>query len=190
MRGSMLLLAGTCVAIGLMPVVFWPALSRVAAAWHPVWTGAAAPAPLQTLGRVQLTVALLAVMAASWLWRRAQRHGFTSALSWDCGYAIPTARMQYTAGSFAGIITEWFAFILRPERHDHRPDATFPAHATFTEHTPETVLEYVVEPAGGLILRVANAVRRLQHGRVQSYLLYLLVGLGSLGLLVWAGTAP
>ena len=40
MRGPMLALAGACVAIGLAPVVFWPAVARAASAWNPVWAGA------------------------------------------------------------------------------------------------------------------------------------------------------
>ncbi len=80
----------------------------------------------------------------------------------------------------AGIITEWFAFILRPERHDHRTEATFQADARYEEHTPETVLDYVVDPAGRLVLRISSAARQIQHGHVQSYLLYLLIGLAAL----------
>jgi hydrogenase-4 component B len=76
---------------------------------------------------------------------------------------------------------------LRPERHERRPEVLFPAKANFSEHTPETVLEKLVEPAGGLVMRVSTAVRSLQHGRVQSYLLYLLIGLAALAGLVLIG---
>ena len=97
--------------------------------------------------------------------------------------------LELTAGSFAGIITGWFAWILRPQRHAHLPEGNFPAHADFTEHTPETVLEKVVEPAGSLVMRVSTAVRRLQHGRVQAYILYLVIGLVALAILaVMKGT--
>jgi hydrogenase-4 component B len=92
--------------------------------------------------------------------------------------------MQYTAGSFAGTITEWFAWILRPVRHEHRPEVTFPVSASFTAHTPETVLEQIVEPAGGLVMRASRVARSLQHGRVQAYLLYLLIGLAALAVVV------
>jgi hydrogenase-4 component B len=111
----------------------------------------------------------------------------TRASTWDCGYADPTARMQYTAGSFAGTITEWFAWILRPERHEQRAEGPFPRTASFAEHTPETVLERVVEPAGTLVVRLALAARRLQHGRVQAYVLYLLIGTAALAGLVLVG---
>jgi len=187
MRGAMLLLAGACVAIGLAPVVFWPAVSRAVVTWHPAWVGAELPAPLYSLGLVHVALAVLAALAVWWLWRRAHRHGLHRALTWDCGYATPTARMQYTAGSFAGIITEWFAFVLRPESHKHRPEATLPVSASFAEHTPETVLDRIVEPVGGVVMRASTAVRSLQHGRVQSYLLYLLIGLAALAVLVLVG---
>jgi hydrogenase-4 component B len=98
--------------------------------------------------------------------------------------------MQYTAGSFAGILIEWFAFILRTKRHEQRPDHFFPRQAHCTEHTPETVLEQVVEPVGRVILRVSTMTRKLQHGRVQLYLFYLLVGLAALAVIVVAGGRP
>lgn len=183
MRGAMLVLAAACVAIGLAPSVFWPAISRAAQAWNGAWVDTESPAALASLGRAHLALALTALVAAWILWRRARSRGFKRALTWDCGYATPTARMQYTAGSFAGVITEWFAFILRRERHEHRPEGFFPARASLVEHTPETVLERVVIPAGRAILWGSSMTRRLQHGRVQSYVLYILIGL--LALATW-----
>jgi hydrogenase-4 component B len=187
MRGAMLVLAGACVAIGLAPFLFWPSVAQAVGAWRPAWAGAETPAPLNTIGHFHMALALLSVAAAWWLWRLAQRHGSARALTWDCGYAAPSARMQYTAGSFARIITEWFAWILRPERHGHRPENLFPVEAGFEEHTPETVLERFVEPAGGAVVQLAMAARRFQRGRVQSYLLYLLIGLAALAGLVLVG---
>jgi hydrogenase-4 component B len=190
MRVPMVVLAIACVAIGLMPVLFWPAMARAASTWNPAWNALGAPASLKMLGTFHMAFALVAVVAASLLWKLTRQAGLRRALTWDCGYAAPTARMQYTAGSFAGIITEWFAWILRPQRHEHRPAETFPVHANFEEHTPETVLEYVVEPAGWVVMRIANAARRLQHGRVQAYVLYLVAGLVVLGVMALMGGGP
>ena len=88
--------------------------------------------------------------------------------------------MQYTAGSFAGIIVEWFEWILRPVRHEERPEGNFPLAAMSTVHTPETVLKYLIQPVGVLVMQVSALVRRLQHGRIQSYLLYLVIGIAVL----------
>ncbi len=188
MRGAMALLGAGCVAIGLAPVLFWPAIARAVGVWQPAWADAAMPAPLMSLTQIHVTVAVVALAAAVGLWRKVRQAGLARALTWDCGYVAPTARMQYTAGSFAGIITEWFAWILRPVKHEHRPEDVFPARASFEQHTPETVLEYVVEPVGSEVMQVARVARRFQHGRVQAYLFYLLLGLGALGGLVWLGT--
>lgn len=187
MLGPMLLLATACVGIGLAPALLWPALARTVGGWQPGWADAGTPAALNVLGGCHGALAVMAAGAALWLWRRSRRQGVTRALTWDCGYAEPGARMQYTAGSFAGIITEWFAWILRPEREVRRPDDIFPRHARFAEHTPETVLEHVVQPTGGLVMRLAAAARRLQHGRLQAYLMYLLLGVAALAGLLLLG---
>ena len=132
MRGAMLVLGAACVAIGLAPAVFWPAVARAVAAWQPAWAERR-----RRLRCRRSAVAMWRWRRSRW-WRRSGSGGRRNAaaasqraLTWDCGYAAPTARMQYTAGSFAGIITEWFAWILRPERHEQRPERSFPAQREF-----------------------------------------------------------
>ncbi len=185
MRGAMLVLAAACGAIGLAPVWFWPAVARAAAAWNPGWAGQAPPPSLAALGHWQVGLAVMGVLAAGLLGLRVRARGWRRAPAWDCGFAAPTPRMQYTAGSFAQLITGWFAWILRPRRHEVAATAVLPARASWTEHTPETVLDEVIAPAGGLVLRLAAAARRLQHGRVQAYLLYVVAALAVLAGIVW-----
>lgn len=187
MRVPMLGLGAACVVIGLAPAWFWPAVTNAISVWHPAWSDVTPSPPLRTLGGFHLALAVLAVLAAVGLWSRVKHNGLSRAPTWDCGYAAPTPRMQYTAGSFAGIITSWFRWILRPQRHAHPPAGTFPSQAHFVEHTPETVLEHVVEPTATLVIRLSTAVRRLQHGRLQAYILYLLIGLAALTLLALLG---
>lgn len=189
MRGPMIMLATGCVMIGLAPAFFWPALARAASTWNPAWSVLSAPVSLNLLGDFHMAVALAAIAAVSLLWNFSRQNRLRRALTWDCGYAAPTARMQYTAGSFAGIITEWFAWILQPQRHEQRPTETFAPHASCEEHTPETVLERIIEPAGGMVMQIATAARRLQHGRVQAYILYLAIGIAALAGVVLLGGA-
>ena len=132
MRGPMLALAGVCVMIGLAPVLFWPAVSRAVGTWNPAWTTADASAPLATLGTVNIALTFLAGAAGIWLWRKARVNGLRRALTWDCGYAGPTARMQYTSGSFGGITAGWFGWLLRPELRLRRPRGPLPAKSGLT----------------------------------------------------------
>ncbi len=187
MRAAMLVLAFACAAIGLAPVFFWPALTRAVGDWRGEWGSVEASAPLASLGFVHVVLALLAAAAGAGLWWRVRRGAVRRAPTWDCAFAAPSARMQYTAGSFAGIITEWFGWVLRPERHATPPVAIFPSTARFAQRTPETVLERIVEPLGRAVLRVALAARAFQHGRVQAYILYLVVGIAALAGVVLLG---
>jgi hydrogenase-4 component B len=187
MRGPMVVLTAVCALAGLAPVLFWPAISRAVAVWNPAWTTAEMPAPLVTLSAAQIVLAVLVLTAAVWLWRQARANGLQRGPTWDCGYAAPTARIQYTSGSFAGIAAGWFGWILQPERKLRRPRGYFPTEAIRLERVPETVLERIVAPVGARIMDVSTAARRLQHGRLQFYILYVVAGLAALGLLVVIG---
>ena len=187
MLGPMIALASCCVAVGLAPAVFFLAVSRAAAEWNPAWATVGGPLSIATIGYANLSVVVVGAVAVSYLWRRAGGTGLRRGLTWDCGYAAPTARMQYTGGSFAGIINEWFAWIIRPTRHENMPEGPFPVRAGFDEHSPETVLEHVVEPVGRMVIKASSLARRLQHGRLQAYLLYIVAGLAGLAALVLLG---
>jgi hydrogenase-4 component B len=187
MRVPMLALAGGCLTVGLLPVLCLRALSRVVGCWHPAWAGDFTPAPLVTLGSVHLALAYLLVMAGFLLWRNVRAGGLRREVTWDCGYAAPTAKMQYTGGSFSGIGGGWFGWLLRPVRKLRRPRGQFPTRAIRLERTPDPVLERVLAPLGGLVMQASTAVRRLQHGRLQSYIFYVLAGLVTLGVFVLLG---
>jgi hydrogenase-4 component B len=55
------------------------------------------------------------------------------------------------------------------------------------ERTPETVLEHVIAPVAAIIMRASASARRLQHGRLQFYILYVLAGLVAMGIIVLLG---
>jgi hydrogenase-4 component B len=97
--------------------------------------------------------------------------------------------MQYTSASFAGIASGWFRWILQPERKMQRPRGHFPAEALRLERIPETVLERIIGPASVVIMQVSTSVRRLQHGRLQFYILYVVAGLIAVGMVVLLGGA-
>ena len=103
--------------------------------------------------------------------------------TWDCGYARPTARMQYTASSFAQPLTNMFGFLLRTRRRFEAPDGFFPAHAALHTETDDLFQENLFRPAFRGIERLLLWCHWLQQGRVQLYILYVAVTL--LVLLVW-----
>jgi hydrogenase-4 component B len=187
MRGPMLAMACVCVGIGLMPVLFWPAISRAAESWYPAWSTVEAPAPLFTLGKVHAILALVLAAAAIGLWRKARANGLRRGMTWDCGYAAPTPRMQYTSASFAGIVSGWFRWVLQPERQLRKPHGYFPSTAIRLERFPETVLERIIGPVSAVIMKASTFARGLQHGRLQFYILYVMAAILALGIFVVLG---
>jgi len=186
----MLVLAGICLTLGLWPLLVWPMVSSAAGAWQPTWAGAAPPVPLEALGWVQIGLAALIAAAGFLLWSKVATPHLRRGPTWDCGYAAPTARMQYSSGSFAGIAAAWFFWILRPVRTLRRVRGHFPAEAIRLERVPETVLDLVIRPLAARVMTVSTAVRRLQHGRLSAYILYVVAGLAALTVLVLIESMP
>jgi hydrogenase-4 component B len=187
MRLPMGLLAGLCLLIGCFPILLWPAISHAATSWNPQWTEGPAPVSLSSISFFNPLLAVLMVTATGLFFSKVRSNGLRRALTWDCGFARPTAHMQYTSGSLSGLAARWFRWILLPARNVRRPRGFFPVKAYHLERTPETVLERVLEPAGNIILFISSRVRRLQHGRLQTYILYLLAGLLALGMILYCG---
>ena len=82
--------------------------------------------------------------------------------------------MQYTATSFAEMLTGLFSWGLWPEIKGEHPFGFFPALARLADHTPDVVLDRLLHPACRGLSRLAFAMRSfLQHGVLGVYLLYV-----------------
>ena len=103
--------------------------------------------------------------------------------TWDCGYARPTARIQYTASSFAQFLVGIFSWFLRPQVHSPQVTGAFPGSTRFASHVPDLALDRWLLPMAQAAERWLGAFRRLQQGLAQSYLLYLLAAV--LAMMVW-----
>ena len=125
-------------------------------------------------------VALLALISVFTLWyrRRLVVMPCNETVTWGCGYQRPSSRIQYSASSFAATLTSLFAFVLKPQSHQSgRIDGIFPGSASFSSHVPEAVLELLYIPALKHLYQRFSAVRRLQSGILQQYVLYSLITL-------------
>jgi len=91
--------------------------------------------------------------------------------------------MQYTASSFAQPLTDLFQIVLGTRKHGTAPNGFFPPRATFETHTPDAAREHLFAPLFRLIDRALSPVRRMQHGRIHEYLLYIALVL--ILLLIW-----
>lgn len=189
MRGPMLALATGCAAIGLLgPLVVLalvPVIAQVAGAPVDVVRTTIGGPRAVLLTVVGVSIILLMFAAGLMVFRQRLLAGRTVSrtVTWDCGYARPTARMQYTASSFAQPLTWFFQIFLRTHTALSPPVDYFPASASLATHTDDVCRERVYVPAFRGVGWVLGKLRWLQHGRVQIYVLYIAVTL--LVLLLW-----
>jgi hypothetical protein len=185
----MLLLASTCVAIGcLAPLVvraLVPVIESASAMPAESIRAVLAPAtaPLPFIGAAALGLWMLIALLAGVRWWLLSRRPVAEGVTWDCGYALPSPRMQYTASSFAAPLTELFAVVLQSHRRLARPEGLFPRRAALATETPDPCAERLYAPLFTTLGRALSALRWLQHGRVHLYVLYIALTL--VVLLVW-----
>jgi NADH:ubiquinone oxidoreductase subunit 5 (subunit L)/multisubunit Na+/H+ antiporter MnhA subunit len=188
MLAPMYSLAAACVVIGLVPAALLPALAGAAAQWSglpPEALAASAASAGSSAMRVTAVAAVLgaSVLAISLLRRRLLRGPQPEAETWGCGYARPTARMQYTGSSLAAGLVSSFRWAFTPRARILPPRGVFPRRAMYRASVPDTALERGVVPALSWIARLAGRARGRVLGAVQFQALLLVCGL--IALLAW-----
>jgi hydrogenase-4 component B len=181
-------LAMFCAFIGTGSLLVTPVVDRATAAWVP---GLALPPTATVAPLLAVTIlggVLVAILLGVGGWLRLRtRRAPAQVGTWDCGYAAPTARMQYTSSSFAQTLVGMFGWALRPRAHQVGTHGAFPRAGAFHSHVPDAVLDQLLLPAGHAIGRGLRWFRWVQRGSVHAYLVYIL---GTLVLLLlWPGGA-
>ncbi|WP_429884801.1 proton-conducting transporter membrane subunit [Geoalkalibacter halelectricus] len=164
-----------CAWIGLLPQTLVPLLHQAVAHWGAVSGSAHLASPLAPLSWITALawVLLLALALGVW-WLRRRARGAARVETWGCGYALPSARMQYSASSFADFLVRLLRFGLWSERHGGAPRGLFPAPGQFASHTPDLVLDRGLRPAFSGLAWLFRRMRALiQNGLSACYLLYV-----------------
>jgi hydrogenase-4 component B len=195
-QGAMALPLGAllalCVGIGVFPRAVFPVLEPAVQAWSGPAAGHMSLvllAPLtwpMGLGVALLGGATVGMVGMTLLVRRRTSGRYAPAAgvgTWDCGYARPTNRMQYTGSSLAQMAVDLLAWAMWPRALRVRLRKAFPRTAVFGRSVPDTVLDRALLPVFDLACRGAGLLRGIQQGSVQAYLAYLLAILAVLVLM-------
>ena len=182
-RLGMLWLAAGCILLGLFPtqVIVWlePVVLMLTgqtlpsgSSWlllTPVSAERASYAPLIFFA-VVLGVVLLTV-----LWARRVYHGRVRRSDpWDCGYPEQNARMQDSAEGFGQPIRQIFEIFMKVERETPDPFSRTPRYHGASLDKIWFILYAPIARVAGWLSEQAG---RLQHGRIQWYLIYSFVTL-------------
>jgi hydrogenase-4 component B len=179
------LLAVPCLVLGVAPGAVVPLLTRAAA----TLPGGTAPGPLRAgaglavagstdvIQPALLAAALVAGLGLAWgLVRLRGRARARRAEAWGCGRELQTARMQYTATSFAEPLQRVFDDVLRPDRDldvSHLAESRYFEQAIhYRSRIDDAVERGAYRPLTGLASRWGEVARRAQNGSMHRYLGY------------------
>ncbi|HJW43942.1 MAG TPA: proton-conducting transporter membrane subunit [Geothrix sp.] len=181
----MALLAALCLGVGLGAFLLLPLLERavsVVALGAPPLLSLGMDRDLRLLAWVELGLLLFVAAGYRWLRRSAQDPApAPSGLpTWDCGYAAPVARAQYTGSSFADA---WAPVQAGLRAQMPKLRRLFPGTASFRQAFREPIGEAFLEPRTARLAERLLRFRRLQPGHLPVYIFYVLLSL--LAVFLW-----
>jgi formate hydrogenlyase subunit 3/multisubunit Na+/H+ antiporter MnhD subunit len=180
----MLLLAGSCVVLGLFPGLALVPASMIASGLVPASAGAGVAAVSWTADAARITLLgfglLLLATVGLWLRRRLARGAApTLAATWGCAAGWATARMQYTASSYAAPLLAAFGPLAGVREHR--------APAAYHSSAEDPIQDRAVLPFWRLLGRTGQRLRGIQGGRLRWYLSWIILTL--VALLYYLATA-
>jgi hydrogenase-4 component B len=194
MVAGMTVAAAACVLLAVVPVLVAPALRAVldglpaaraveftdfgAVVRLPGLSGSIAP------GVIAGALVLAVLVAVGLTLLRSRRRPEPAVLPlWACGAEDLTARMQYTATSFAEPLQRVFDDVLRPDTDvevNHVAESRYMADSiTYRSRIGDAIEDRLYPPVLRAVAAAAALLRRAHTGSVHLYLLY-----GALGVLI------
>jgi NADH:ubiquinone oxidoreductase subunit 5 (subunit L)/multisubunit Na+/H+ antiporter MnhA subunit len=192
MQVGLVALGGVCVALALAPTVLAEPLRRATVAV----AGLASGRPIHTNGvYLQLSgiqaglsplllatgLGVLMVVALAVVRRRRVHHTVRDIPAWGCGRTLQTARMEYTATSFAEPLQRVFDDVLHPEIDvdvDHRTESRHYIEAIrYRRRTRDAFEQRLYLPLLRVTRAWGDAARRIQNGSIHRYLTFSLITL-------------
>ena len=192
MQTGMVSLAAVCIALGLAPFALLDALRRSTAVLPSITGGEpvrssgvtlhtgglpGSLSPLIVGGALLLVVALIPAVLRLFGVARTRR----VAENWGSGRALQTARMEYTATSFAEPLQRVFDDVLRPEFDlavTHRAESSYYIEAVrYRVGIVDGFETRLYRPLIRIAKRWGEVSRSLQAGSIHRYLAYMFVAL-------------
>jgi hydrogenase-4 component B len=173
-------LATLCVWIGFAPGAALrlaaPAISEMSGL-PAARLGAELIAPLDALTPVfglLLAMTLLTLIVKVWAQKKV---GVRLRETWSCGYQNVTARMQYSASSFAEELVKLGQPMLGLKLHWKPIANVLPESRTFKSHVYDLIEEGLWVRLNRAIGRALNLLRWIQSGNIRHYVLYIFAAL-------------
>lgn len=174
----MAIMAVGCFCIGLFPGITTGSLDNAVKIWASPSRQAVpiiAAAPLGWITIMGLAFVATVAIIVQALKKLVRARAVSRTGTWDCGYARPTARIQYTGSSFGQMLVNLFTFVLLPKTDCPAIRSLFPNAAHFKSVVPDAVLDRLILPLFRIAGKYLPMLRILQQGQTHLYVLYILV---------------
>ncbi|MDG6994871.1 MAG: hydrogenase 4 subunit B [Nitrososphaerota archaeon] len=188
------LLACCCAALGLLPffglnliasAFNFPSSLRIVSPLTSVSTGMFANINSQSSAILSMPMAAMLLCSFA-----VAAYGFSVALggkprrtayeTWDCGFGGLTERMEYTATSLSQPIRTVFKWFFKPQNTIQKE--TYPASGKYLRQsfsvkstTRDLFEEWLYLPVVGACIWTLDKVRRMQTGKINTYILYIMI---------------
>jgi hypothetical protein len=177
-----------CVVLAVVPTQTMPAVARIAANLDLVEPSVGGGLLTVRVSEVDATiwplwiaVAVVGVTALIALTARTLGRARRRTIPWDCGEGPLTARMEYTATSFAEPLQRVFDDVLAPERSiDVTPADESGYHVaavSYRQRIPDRIENRVYRPILEAVRVLGEKGKALANGSVHRYLGYMLFAL-------------
>lgn len=188
MTGPMVLLALASVVAGIAPLLLMrlvlPAVGFYGGVSVDLIDKVSGQVPLVALTVANSVLLVLAVIIGAAYLSRLRRLPLSQGSTWGCGYLAPSPRIQYTGTSFSELVLSLLGVVVATSRSKPAITGIIPAgNRSFHYAVIETVLDRVLTPIFHWIGLGFSYMRKLQHGQLHIYVLYIFTTL--FVLMVW-----
>ncbi len=173
----MILLAATCVVIGVFPEPFvlaaFQGLKSIKTL-HLVDVNEVAMivGNLAFAARLFLGVFVFSVLIRKFFYFKKE---ITEGATWGCGFTQPTTKMQYTGTSYAISIVDFFRPFVHIRTNYSGISRIFPGRTTYNTRVDDIAETALMDRIVSPVLYLLAKLRWIQHGHIQLYIGYIIV---------------
>jgi len=184
MLGMALCLLLTLAAPWLTPICWRTIMTgmRIPLNWEPALLDPVL-GPLTAIAMIALAFMILIPLFLFFRFLLLRKRQVTRQETWGCGFFQSSARVQYTGTGLAQPVTEFFRPLLGIRDLGTKPQGFFPGRSSWRQNVSDFFLDRVWAPVFAATYRFCLRIRPFQDGRVQVYILYIVIMI--LALLIW-----
>ncbi len=134
-----------------------------------------------------IALALIFVFGAAWALAGTGKKRVCEGKTWGCGYYNLDSRTEYTATAFSKPFRIAFSFFLMPYTKTEKIRESFYHVKSFKYEvfTTPVFRRYIYEPTLNVIIKTAQAMRKIQPGSIHVYIAYIFITI--LALIIFVG---